>query len=119
MNTLITSLYYITFSLMYSFFHDLLLFFITFIEQIYIRLFTYVFIRVIILLTKKGAIKMPITPRDMIKLLKENGFKEVSQRGSHVKLVNPVTKKQTTVPYHAKSLKKGLEQAILKQAGLK
>lgn len=26
---------------------------------------------------------------------------------------------QTEVPYHTKSLKKGLEQAILKQAGLR
>ncbi len=62
---------------------------------------------------------MPMTPHDMIKLLKKNGFKEVNQNGSHIKLINPETKKQTVVPYHSKTLKKGLEQAILKQAGLK
>lgn len=62
---------------------------------------------------------MPMSPREMIKLLKQNGFLEVSQNGSHVKLKNPVTGKQTIVPYHSKSLKKGLEQEILKQAGLK
>lgn len=62
---------------------------------------------------------MPMTPREMIKLLKKNGFTEVSQNGSHVKLVNEQTGKQTIVPYHGKALKKGLEQAILKQAGLK
>lgn len=62
---------------------------------------------------------MPMTPREMIKLLKKNGFSEVSQNGSHVKLVNKQTGKQTIVPYHGKALKKGLEQAILKQAGLK
>lgn len=62
---------------------------------------------------------MPMTPREMIKLLKQNGFKEVNQNGSHVKLVNDQTGCQTIVPYHCKDLCKGLEQAILKQAGLK
>ena len=62
---------------------------------------------------------MPMTPREMIKYLKQNGFREVSQNGSHVKLRNDETGKQTEVPYHCKALKKGLEQAILKQAGLK
>ena len=61
---------------------------------------------------------MPMTPKEMIKLLKQNGFQVISQNGSHVKLKNPETGKQTTVPYHLKDLKKGLEQAILKQAGL-
>jgi predicted RNA binding protein YcfA (HicA-like mRNA interferase family) len=62
---------------------------------------------------------MPMTPREMITLLKKNGFEEVSQNGSHVKLINRETNRQTIVPYHAKDLKKGLEQQILKQAGLK
>ena len=62
---------------------------------------------------------MPMTAREMIKHLKDNGFEEVSQNGSHVKLKNPKTGLQTIVPYHSRSLKKGLEQAILKQAGLK
>lgn len=62
---------------------------------------------------------MPITPKQMIKLLKKNGFIEVSQNGSHVKLNNVETGKQVIVPYHSKTMKKGLEQAILKEAGLK
>lgn len=62
---------------------------------------------------------MPLTPQEIIKLLKKNGFKEVSQNGSHRKLVNPKTKKTVIVPVHAKELKKGMEQAIRKQAGLK
>ena len=62
---------------------------------------------------------MPITPKEMIKLLKRNGFQVVAQNGSHIKMRNPETGKQTTVPYHSKDLKKGLEQEILKQAGLK
>jgi predicted RNA binding protein YcfA (HicA-like mRNA interferase family) len=63
---------------------------------------------------------MPLTPKEMVKLLKQNGFIEVAGgRGSHKKLINPVTKTTVIVPFHVKDLKKGLEQAILKQAGLK
>ncbi|HCT89960.1 MAG TPA: toxin HicA [Lachnospiraceae bacterium] len=62
---------------------------------------------------------MPMTSREMIKLLKKNGFRIVGQNGSHVKMKNEVTGCQTEVPYHNTDLKKGLEQAILKQAGLK
>lgn len=62
---------------------------------------------------------MPMSPKEMLKLLKENGFNVISQNGSHVKLKNPETGKTVIVPYHSKDLKKGLEQAILKQAGVK
>lgn len=62
---------------------------------------------------------MPLTPKQMIKLLKKNGFKIVSQNGSHVKLRNEEIKRQIIVPCHSKEMKKGLEQAILKEAGLK
>ncbi len=62
---------------------------------------------------------MPMTPKEMIQLLKKNGFEEVSQNGSHIKLKNPETERTVIVPYHSKDLKKGLEQAILKQAGIK
>lgn len=62
---------------------------------------------------------MPMTSKEMIKHLKNNGFVEVSQNGSHIKMRNETTGKQVIVPYHSKSLKRGLEQAILKQAGLK
>lgn len=58
-------------------------------------------------------------PKEIIKLLKSKGFIEKSQRGSHLKLYNPHTNVTVFVPIHAKELKKGLEQAILKEAGLK
>nr|DAN05232.1 MAG TPA: hypothetical protein [Caudoviricetes sp.] len=60
-----------------------------------------------------------MTPKEMKKLLEENGFEVISQNGSHMKLKNPQTGRTVIVPYHSKDLKKGLEQAILKQAGLK
>lgn len=62
---------------------------------------------------------MPMTPKDMIKLLKANGFIEISSVGSHRKFFNPETQKTVIVPYHNKDLKKGTEQGILKDAGLK
>ncbi len=62
---------------------------------------------------------MPMTSAEMLKYLKKNGFTITSQNGSHVKMKNCHTQKTVIVPCHAKDLKKGMEQAILKQAGLK
>lgn len=62
---------------------------------------------------------MPLTPKQMIKYLKQNGFIEVRQEGSHKFFINEETNRRTTVPYHCKDLTKGLEHEILKQAGLK
>lgn len=60
-----------------------------------------------------------MTPREMVKFLKKNGFIEKGQRGSHKKMFNPNTKKITIVPMHNKDLGNGLEASIKKQAGLK
>lgn len=62
---------------------------------------------------------MPLTPKEMVKILKKNGFEEISQKGSHLKLRNQKNGRQVEVPMHSKDLKKGTEQAILKDAGLK
>lgn len=61
---------------------------------------------------------MPMSGKQMIKLLEKNGFKVIRIKGSHHFMVNEQTRKKTTVPLH-KSLDKGTEQGILKQAGLK
>lgn len=62
---------------------------------------------------------MPMTPAEMAKLLEANGFRFERANGSHRFYRNPETGKTTTVPYHSKDLKPGIEKAILKQAGLK
>ena len=59
-----------------------------------------------------------MTPKQMVTHLKKNGFYEISQRGSHLKMRDDKGH-QTTVPMHNKDLSKGTEDAILKQAGLK
>lgn len=66
-----------------------------------------------------GVVIMPMTPREMIRLLEANGFRQTRSNGSHFFFRNTETGKTTTVPKHAKDLKKGLEQKILKDAGLK
>ncbi len=61
---------------------------------------------------------MPMTSKQIIAHLQKHGFERVSQNGSHIKLRNPQTGAQVIIPYHSSELKKGLEHAILKQAGL-
>ena len=62
---------------------------------------------------------MPMTARQMIRLLEKNGFcKVTSSSGSHQKMWNSLTRKTTVVPIHAGTVGKGLEHKILKQAGL-
>lgn len=61
-----------------------------------------------------------MTAKEMVKLLKKNGFVKKSQNGtSHLKMYRAKTNTTIIVPQHAKELGKGLEKAILKQAGLK
>lgn len=63
---------------------------------------------------------MPMPPKEMARLLLKNGFQHIkSNNGSHQKYFNPQTNTTVILPAHVKELKKGLEQAILKQAGLK
>lgn len=60
-----------------------------------------------------------MTPKEMARLLRKNGFVEIKTNGgSHRKFQNPSTKKTVIVPFHNKDLGIGLQQAILKQAGL-
>jgi len=61
---------------------------------------------------------MPLSGKDLIKLLKQNGWELNRVNGSHhVMIKNSQT---LTVPVHRnKSLGKGLESKLLKQAGLK
>ena len=62
---------------------------------------------------------MPMTPKEMEKLLTENGFRYIGSNGSHRKYHNETTGKTVIVPHHSKDLKRGTERNILKQAGLK
>lgn len=62
---------------------------------------------------------MPLTGKEMLKLLKKNGWKEIRQEGSH-HIMSKNGYPNISVPVHSnRDLKKGIEQALLKEAGLK
>ena len=62
---------------------------------------------------------MPLTPKEMIRLLLQNGFVYVkNNNGSHQKYFNPQRNITVAVPLQTIELNKNLELAILKQVGL-
>lgn len=56
--------------------------------------------------------------REIIRALKKVGFEKARQTGSHLILVNKVTKKIIPIPIHGKDIKRGLLFSIIKQADL-
>ena len=57
---------------------------------------------------------------ELIKLLKNNGWYEIRQSGSHIIMKHPEKKGTLPVPFHGpKEVKKGLLKTILKQANIK
>lgn len=59
-----------------------------------------------------------LAAKQVVKALLKSGFIQEHQRGSHLSLYNPGTRRQTVVPMHAGDLHRGLLKAIIKQAGL-
>ncbi len=62
-----------------------------------------------------------MTVREILKILHEDGWREVENRtrGSHIQLKHPVKSGKVTVPSHGGDIPKGTVNSILKQAGLK
>ncbi|MFR6141388.1 MAG: type II toxin-antitoxin system HicA family toxin [Finegoldia sp.] len=60
---------------------------------------------------------MPMTQKEMVKLLKQHGFVEVKSEGkcSHIKMKKSGVR---SIPVPKGVLKKGTERQILKQEGL-
>ncbi|HEY5326531.1 MAG TPA: type II toxin-antitoxin system HicA family toxin [Mucilaginibacter sp.] len=57
--------------------------------------------------------------KELLKLLKDDGWMEKEQKGSHLQMVNSNKPGKVTVPVHKGDIPKGTLNAILKQAGLK
>jgi predicted RNA binding protein YcfA (HicA-like mRNA interferase family) len=55
--------------------------------------------------------------RDIIARLLQEGFKTKSVRGSHHKLVHPLTGRQVIVPHPKRDLPRGTVNSIYKQVG--
>ncbi|OGY17361.1 MAG: hypothetical protein A2784_02460 [Candidatus Chisholmbacteria bacterium RIFCSPHIGHO2_01_FULL_48_12] len=60
-----------------------------------------------------------LKPRQILKILKKKGFKEVKQVGSHMHLYHPISRLRTSVPMHNKDLKRKTLASILRQANLR
>jgi len=59
-----------------------------------------------------------IKPRELVSALKQAGFDEYDQNGSHLILVDEERDLQTSVPMHTGDIGRGLLKKILKQAKL-
>jgi predicted RNA binding protein YcfA (HicA-like mRNA interferase family) len=60
-----------------------------------------------------------VKAKELLKILKEQGWQEKDQKGSHLQMVHPDKPGKVTVPMHSGDIPKGTLHAILKQAGLK
>lgn len=60
-----------------------------------------------------------MTAKEILKILKKDGWEIVEIVGSHYQLKHPTKPGRVTVPYHSGDLKPGTLNSILKQAGLK
>jgi predicted RNA binding protein YcfA (HicA-like mRNA interferase family) len=56
---------------------------------------------------------------DVIKRLKQDGWYEIAQKGSHIQFKHPEKKGRVTVPHPKKNLPKGTLASIWRQADLK
>jgi predicted RNA binding protein YcfA (HicA-like mRNA interferase family) len=57
--------------------------------------------------------------KELLKLLKKDGWFEKTQKGSHLQLEHSSKKGKVTVPIHGGDIPIGTLNSILKQAGLK
>jgi len=60
-----------------------------------------------------------MTAREILKLLRKDGWYVVTQNGSHVQLKHPEKKGKVSVPNHNGDIAKGTLHSIYTQAGLK
>lgn len=57
--------------------------------------------------------------RELLRLLKKDGWVEKAQSGSHLQLIHPTKNGKVTIPIHGGDIPKGTLNGILKQSGLK
>jgi predicted RNA binding protein YcfA (HicA-like mRNA interferase family) len=59
-----------------------------------------------------------VDSRDVLRVLKSDGWEEVAQKGSHVQLKHPSKPGRVTVPHPKRDLPIGTLKSIEKQAGI-
>ena len=60
-----------------------------------------------------------MTAKEVIRLLKKDGWYEKDQKGSHKQFIHPVKKGKVTIPTHSGDMPPGTLNSIFKQAGWK
>lgn len=61
-----------------------------------------------------------MTAKEIIKILKSDGWIQKAQKGSHLQMIHPIKSGKVTIPVHSnKDLDINTYNSILKQAGLK
>jgi predicted RNA binding protein YcfA (HicA-like mRNA interferase family) len=60
-----------------------------------------------------------MTPRELQRILEQNGFVFTRQKGSHAIFKHHITKERVVLPMHKKDIPTGTLHQILKDAGLK
>lgn len=59
-----------------------------------------------------------LSAKEVLRRLFKAGFRMQNQKGSHIKLVHPISGHRTGVPLHSGDLSRGLTKEIIDQAGL-
>lgn len=59
-----------------------------------------------------------MSSREVIKMLKANGWLQVAQEGDHVQFKHPTRPGRVTVPHPVKDIPKGTLGSIRRQSGL-
>ena len=59
-----------------------------------------------------------LTPKGIVKILKQKGFVLDRSSGSHQVWLHPISRKRAIVPMHNKDIPIGTLYSILKQAGI-
>ena len=60
-----------------------------------------------------------MTVREIIKILKQDGWIVAEQKGSHIQFMHNIKKGKVTIPNHNGDIAKGTLNSILRQAELK
>lgn len=60
-----------------------------------------------------------MTAKELLKILKRDGWYIVDINGSHYQLKHPTKKGKVTIPFHGSDIAIGTLNSVLKQAGLK
>lgn len=56
--------------------------------------------------------------REIVKILKQNGWYVKESKGSHIQFVHPLKKGKVTVPFHGGDVRDSIVHSIEKQTGI-